>query len=226
MYLSMVFFLLCVCVCVPAHTLPSQLRSSLLPSCLLMDQLRKKKINHSSVILYLLLCAKTIFPFSSMRFHLALFIKLTLVVLTGCWCRLPLAGKAEERRIWRRSPWSLFDNPGLQEPTVESSTSVWDQKSSFVLFWYPKKKSLPDRKFSSRALRVQQHGVEFCSPTGFSTSFPDMLFPQPYPACDLITRVCVCECVSCVASGCKCRESGRLGCVKGSGQGSSGGFVR
>ena len=25
-----------------------------------------------------------------------------------------------------------------------------------------------------------------------------MLFPRPYPACDLIT--CVCECVSCVAS--------------------------
>lgn len=38
-------------------------------------------------------------------------------------------------------------------------------------------------------------------------------------------RLRVCECVSCVASGCKCRASGRLGCVKGSGQGSREGFV-
>lgn len=135
------FFFYCVSVCVYQLThFPSSWGHHCCLPVYWWISLGKKKINHSSVILYLLLCTKTIFTLSLMRFHLSLFITWTLVVLTGCWCRLSFAGKAEEWRMWRRSPWCLFDNPGLQEPTVESSTSVWDQKSSFVLFWYPKKK--------------------------------------------------------------------------------------
>lgn len=85
---------------------------------------------------------------------------------------------------------------------------------------------LPQTSYGAAQKRAQQTWGKFCFPTGFSASFPDILFPHSEPSLQyawVCKCVCVCECVSCVASGVNAQKPG-WAVLKARGRGAAEGF--
>lgn len=146
------------------------------------------------------------------------------------------------KRISRISSWctsSLFGKSlsWLSKCGLAFYYLIFHRKYPPFVFWLICKKYnqicacaecelLPQTSYGAAQKRAQQTWGKFCFPTGFSASFPDILFPHSEPSLQyawVCKCVCVWVCILCCL-WCECTET-RLGCVKGSGQGSSGGFL-
>lgn len=137
---------------------------------------------------------------------------------------------SETKRISRISSWcmsSLFENPETVWNSVSESSFYYLTKSKIfsfcVLAYFQKCHQILACFYESKLLsetscrvgqkRALQTWGKFCFPTGFSASFPDILFPHSNSSlrydwvCEWL-RVCTCECVSCVASNANAQKAG------------------